>query len=333
MNAKVCFLLRIFSFFTLCCLWLCPVAAARTLSFQALSQIVLPAGADAHAQELATTAARLEAESRLIAEAQAGLMQEAFFRNHTLEPALQPALVLALAQTGDLLEYAPGPAQYRMRLRLESRRLPAKIMSYYHSHFNLIWLLEGDLQRGQALRPQILAYFQRLGQSHEPGYRALLQQTEGARLFDAVQLELTLRAVRYAFVRQLPEEALALIDEAPKSLQEMPDLLLWRAVIQEQQQNFDAALSDLNRVIGLLPGKAFPVYLRGRVYRRQALQPARCRQDLNRSLELNPHLSQAYWERGKFLLTQLDCPAALVDFKRACELGMSSACHERCNGF
>ncbi|MEM6671014.1 MAG: tetratricopeptide repeat protein [Pseudomonadota bacterium] len=117
-----------------------------------------------------------------------------------------------------------------------------------------------------------------------------------------------------------PEAALEDLDAALAEEPDDPTALFHRAMAFISMDNRPQAVSALGEVIALSPRFARAYYLRGQL--REGDRPEAALADYNKAIELSPEEGRNYFARG-MLLERLGDPAqALVDFKRAYELGL-----------
>lgn len=310
-------------------------ALAETASFEGYSQVLLASDKERDVGELL---AMIESQNRALAQAVPYLSRQSFFAGTRLQSDYFPAMALLLS--GDTLAFAPkinagmqAQAQYKIKLRYDSMRFPDKVDKYFQDSFYAVVMVRRALDRNRSLEQQGRAYLQKLAQAQDPGFVQLLRETEGTKLQHQLRIyQLSLQVNDY-FKREQYDKALTLQDEAIRLDPGNPDLYMMRGLIQSQDKHYDAAIKDLTQAIALAPDEAIFHLMRGSIYYTQGILYDRSRQDYNRSIELNPGIGMAYLLRGYNQMVLKDCPAAIADFKKACELGMSSVCDQVCKSF
>lgn len=95
-----------------------------------------------------------------------------------------------------------------------------------------------------------------------------------------------------------------------------PDNFLLRASIYLAQENYPAALGDLNRAIDIDPEKADSWANRGLVYLQQGLVPEAI-SDFNRAIILDPSIAAIYYNRGLAHVARGNSRQALEDLNHA----------------
>lgn len=142
-----------------------------------------------------------------------------------------------------------------------------------------------------------------------------------------------------------------------------PRVYVNRGLSYTELHKFSEAEHDMNQAIKLAPDQAWGYYGMGIVYRDKG-QPekaldyfikadrfphkqfeipyniaiaffrknefAKTLTYVNRAIKMNPSNADAYYMRGAAYTLLKQCPAANLDFKKACELGLSKACNESC---
>ena len=84
-------------------------------------------------------------------------------------------------------------------------------------------------------------------------------------------------------------------------------------------RDWDQAITDLNRAIGLDPKLAFAYNNRGWAYYEKNLYDSAL-PDLNKALELDPKMTEAFMNRGLLFILTGKKDLAIADFKKVLEL-------------
>ena len=308
---------------------------AETLSFEGLSQIPLSSEQDHDVGEML---AMIESQNRALEQALAYLRKQPFFATTRLQADYFPALALSLIN--DSLAFAPKAnagqrpmAQYKFKLRYDSMRFPDKVDTFFQQNFYGVALVKRALENTRRLEAESRSYLQKVSQAQDPAYLQMLRDSEGRRLQQQFRIyQISLEANTY-YSRKQYAKALELLDEAIRIDPANPDLYMFRGLITAEDKKYDTSLKDLSRAIELAPEEATFYLMRGSVYLAQAILIGKSRQDFNRSIELKPDIGLAYLLRAYTNQALKDCPAALADYKKACDLGMSDACERGCSSF
>ncbi len=302
-------------------------ASAETRSFEGFSQIPLSSELDHNIGELI---AMIESQNQALEKALVYLKTQPMFSTTKLQPEYFPAMALILSS--DTLAFAPSgranQAQYKVKFRYDSTRLPDKADKFFQTYYYGITLAKRTLQNNYKLAADCLSYLNKISQAKDPSYQQLLRDTEGKKLQQFYQIyELMLDANTH-YQRESFGKSLKAVEDALKLDPNNADIYLTYGIYLAGDKKYDQAIKALNRAIELAPNEASFYLLRGSTYFTQGILYDKSRQDFNRSLELEPDVGLAYMLRGFTEAHRQNCPAALSDFKKACDLGMSSVCEK-----
>lgn len=115
-----------------------------------------------------------------------------------------------------------------------------------------------------------------------------------------------------AFVKRNFEESIALFTAI--IIEDPDDALAWisRGAAHMRLDNLDAALEDLNRAIGLHPGRARPYHLRGLIHATQGAT-GKALEDFSRAIALDPEYGAALYSRASLFAQKGDDRRARED--------------------
>lgn len=302
-------------------------ASAATQSFEGFSQIPLSSELDHDVGELL---AMIDSQNQALEKALVYLRTQPLFATTKLQAEYFPAL--ALLMSNDTLAFAPSgsptQAQYKIKLRYDSTRLPDKADKYFQDTYYGVALVKRALDHNHEIAANCRIYLQKISQAQDPGHQKLLRETEGKQLQKQLKLYLLSIEAQTHYQRESYDKAFNVMEEAIKLDPTNADLYLTQGIYLAQEEKYDAALKALNRAIELAPNEGSFYLLRGSTYMAQGILLDRSREDFNRSIALEPDVGLAYFYRGVIESRRQNCPAALTDFKKACDLGMSSVCEK-----
>lgn len=89
---------------------------------------------------------------------------------------------------------------------------------------------------------------------------------------------------------------------------------------------YDEAIADFDEAVRLDPDYHLGYYNRGRLYAAKLEDHPRAIQDLDRCIELQGEMAEAYHVRGSSHFATGDAERACQDWRRACELGFDPGC-------
>ncbi|MBL0712084.1 MAG: tetratricopeptide repeat protein [Desulfosarcina sp.] len=115
-----------------------------------------------------------------------------------------------------------------------------------------------------------------------------------------------------AFVNREYEKSITFFTEMV--VDDPEDGLAWasRAAAHLRLENLDAALGDMNRAIGLNPGRARPFHLRGLIHEKKgAIDKAL--EDFSRAIALDPEYGAAFYSRSALFAKMGDNERAYED--------------------
>lgn len=302
-------------------------ASAEIKSFEGFSQVALSSELDHNIGELV---AMIESQNQALEKALAYLKTQPMFSTTKLQPEYFPAMALILSS--DNLAFAPSgkanQAQYKVKFRYDSTRLPDKADKFFQDYYYGVTLANRTLKNNHKIAAECRSYLNKISQAKDPSYQQLLRDTEGKKLQQFYQVyELMLDAHTH-YQRQSYDKSIKAVEDALKLDANNADIYLTYGIYLAGDKKYDQAIKALSRAIDLAPNEASFYLLRGSTYFTQAILYDKSRQDFTRSLELEPDVGLAYMLRGYTEIHRQNCPAALSDFKKACELGMSSVCEK-----